>query len=772
MGMGATSGVESKHNLTSEKANSNGLPLPLFFLAAIIIIWLGFGIRLHNLGGDSLWLDEQLTLNTARLGFPEVLTGARDHPPLTYVLISIAIKQFGENEFAARLVSLLAATLSIPLIILFGKVMRRPSAGLWAALFLAFSPFHLKYAQESRHYALLMLVSLGTYILLYLALDRPKIRYWLGFGIITAVNLYTHYGAFMVLGSQVVLIAGWMSWQLYKRNYRHVWYPILAALITILLFLPWMPYFLDGLGFNVGDSTVSDTGSLAPINEWIHEAFYLFGMYFDYLAYGIFILACFGLLVLLVQRDILTTGLLLSGIVLPFILIQVGSVARGSYARYIIYVLPLYLFAAAITPATILAFINLKCGRKLALPVTIAGVLFFVFLARRPVQHELTHIQDDWRSIVQYLDQNANEDDLLVGLSMNFANGFNTISSSLPYYLDRQAAHSYSMLGGNRLDHNSMDSLKNLSGHVWVVLYDYQIDQPLLEELGFTPLRFQTHLYVMPGLINQGTAFEQVIAVYEKLVPVADQPSPSCLLEKDLSLLYAQSGDFITAERRLAHALDVCPDLLTGDFIRYSQEEDILKVVFQGALSEYLRHGNREDAKRVANKMLQIDPHNQMALETVTVFNLLDLFENDEAVVDDEGSLEPVTRMQFLMPQTGDAGEVILTHPPSSVSFNITLPNEPAIFVSRVAMDPQSWHWGGDGSTFVVTVTTDDGDIHELTNLHVGNQKVDRQWHDIEASLAPFAGHDIVLTLSTDPGPAGDFSGDWAGWESPRIMQD
>jgi hypothetical protein len=36
--------------------------------------------------------------------------------------------------------------------------------------------------------------------------------------------------------------------------------------------------------------------------------------------------------------------------------------------------------------------------------------------------------------------------------------------------------------------------------------------------------------------------------------------------------------------------------------------------------------------------------------------------------------------------------------------------------------------------------------------------------------MEQYAGQTITLTLVTDPGPAGDTTGDWAGWDSPRIV--
>ena len=39
-----------------------------------------------------------------------------------------------------------------------------------------------------------------------------------------------------------------------------------------------------------------------------------------------------------------------------------------------------------------------------------------------------------------------------------------------------------------------------------------------------------------------------------------------------------------------------------------------------------------------------------------------------------------------------------------------------------------------------------------------------------EVSLAAYAGQRVRLTLRTESGPAGDVTGDWAGWERPRLI--
>jgi hypothetical protein len=37
-------------------------------------------------------------------------------------------------------------------------------------------------------------------------------------------------------------------------------------------------------------------------------------------------------------------------------------------------------------------------------------------------------------------------------------------------------------------------------------------------------------------------------------------------------------------------------------------------------------------------------------------------------------------------------------------------------------------------------------------------------------SLADYAGQAVNLTLTTEVGPAGNGTGDWAGWGNPRLI--
>ncbi|MCD6291746.1 MAG: hypothetical protein J7M34_14720, partial [Anaerolineae bacterium] len=107
--------------------------------------------------------------------------------------------------------------------------------------------------------------------------------------------------------------------------------------------------------------------------------------------------------------------------------------------------------------------------------------------------------------------------------------------------------------------------------------------------------------------------------------------------------------------------------------------------------------------------------------------------------------------------------------PPARAAYQITLPDEPTFLWLSLAMDPMTWGWGGDGATFVLTIS--DGDnASELLRQHVGNSPEDQWWHDVTVDLTPWRGKRVTLTFGAEPGPANDYTGDRAGWGIMKIM--
>jgi mannosyltransferase len=115
-------------------------------------------LRVFQLGGKGMWLDETFSVWLANQGAGDMLqwiTKIDQHPPLYYLLLHYWVALYGDAPYAVRLLSVLFGTATIPIVYLIGKRLSGPVMGLVAAVLLAFSVFNIFYAQEARMYTLL-----------------------------------------------------------------------------------------------------------------------------------------------------------------------------------------------------------------------------------------------------------------------------------------------------------------------------------------------------------------------------------------------------------------------------------------------------------------------------------------------------------------------------------------------------------------------------------------------------------------------------------------
>ena len=130
--------------------------------ALLAVTLLGAALRFAALGTKTLWLDEAFSLWMARHGPLDLfawLVRIDHHPPLYYLLLHWWSEWWGDTPTALRSLSALTSTLAIPFFALAAAKLVGPRAALVAALLLAISPFHLRYAQEARMYGALTLAA-------------------------------------------------------------------------------------------------------------------------------------------------------------------------------------------------------------------------------------------------------------------------------------------------------------------------------------------------------------------------------------------------------------------------------------------------------------------------------------------------------------------------------------------------------------------------------------------------------------------------------------
>jgi hypothetical protein len=334
----------------------------------------------------------------------------------------------------------------------------------------------------------------------------------------------------------------------------------------------------------------------------------------------------------------------------------------------------------------------------------------------------------------------------------------------LPYYLDRLGAPQ-ARLASHSITQEDAQSLAGRQAGVWAALKNRSMAVQFAEHDMQVVGQYAGALSLAHRSTQAPDALRQLIAVYEQVLPVTVAPAPRCLLRQELAMLRLTAGDAEGAERDILAAIDECPagapDGSDRAGLLYRIESARLA---DGAFDDPA--GRRAAARRV----LSLNARDAAALAELTIVDLTALFRDGRAAVDDSLAPGPVEVRRFTMPQDGDWGDALFAHPPASISCRVALPTEPAELRFRFALAPESWDWGGDGATFVVTASAGEEPPRELFRQHVGNAAEDRRWHSATVSLAPYAGQTITVTLETRTGPAGDAAGDWAGWDDPRVL--
>ena len=113
-------------------------------------------LRFHALGQKSVWIDEGVSIEMARLDWYNFLRILWRHEA-NMVLYTILLRgwlHFGQSEAFIRALSVVFSFATVPAIYVLARRMFSQRVGLIAALLLAINTYHIRYAQEARSYAL------------------------------------------------------------------------------------------------------------------------------------------------------------------------------------------------------------------------------------------------------------------------------------------------------------------------------------------------------------------------------------------------------------------------------------------------------------------------------------------------------------------------------------------------------------------------------------------------------------------------------------------
>ncbi|GIK40947.1 MAG: hypothetical protein BroJett011_47800 [Chloroflexota bacterium] len=405
---------------------------------ALLITAVGFALRLYALGRESLWFDELLQLDIAQGPLSAILPQLPRHTavPLDYLISHFWIV-LGRQEAWVRLPAVFLGTLTLPLAYQWGRALFGRGEGLLLLALLAASPFHVRYSQETRPYALLVLgVILAGYAWWqFRATGRRRYLLLLQVGVL--VFALAHLFA-------VVLFVPFLLWAaadfIFGAERRRAARSFVAlagtgfVAVVMLLALGYgsaIYYSTREFGkavaepekFTVQAEQKPNQGAgpqvdglfvqrelLTPLGAGAYEpALWLFNG-----------LAGLGLLFLFTQKRYSLSLLLVLWLIIPPVVIVSFLVYRGTFfsPRYIISILPAYL---ALLTAGLFALPRwLKCAEpgwisKGALMV-LGGLVLLVSVT------ELSGLyaeqkNENWRLVSQFLAQNAQANDAIMAVN-------------------------------------------------------------------------------------------------------------------------------------------------------------------------------------------------------------------------------------------------------------------------------------------------------------------------------------------------------------------
>jgi uncharacterized membrane protein len=243
-------------------------PQALTWIAASAAV--GLLLRLHDIGRESLWLDEAGRVAIALLPIDHIAAGVAAlelSPPLYHYLLAVWIRLFGSGDVAVRALS---AMLVVPTVALAWSLGRAVGSWRLAAGFTALvsvSPFAVHYGQEAAMYALLLPLSLGTIraAVGVLAGKRSARARWLAaYGVFGALALATHYYALFLLAT-IALVAVIQSARVRAWHGVAAWVAVHIAIGLTLA--PWTPTAIRQVQLATGvDWAIIEPG--AAVNLW------------------------------------------------------------------------------------------------------------------------------------------------------------------------------------------------------------------------------------------------------------------------------------------------------------------------------------------------------------------------------------------------------------------------------------------------------------------------------------------------------------------------
>ena len=320
----------------------------LYLFTLFVLVLVGGFLRFYNLGNIILYWDEPLhCIRIASQPLPFVL--AYNNASAFFALLVHFLLPLGKIELMARLPSALLGTLSIVAIFFLGKLLFSKREGLAAAAFIAFSPFLIRYSQYSRAYSTFAFFILVSFYFFIRALRENKTKFWISFLIITALGIYTHLFALLLLPAYgIFTVAYWLKEKKKVKIKKFILWTLALLILVSVLYIPDVNirnFLYDSLSRTKAQPADS-SASISLISEITWRQLELKNIFF----YWLFLLSAFIGFASGLKKHFWNLLFILTCILIPFIIfiaIKPREVNIASADRYFIFFLPLIFLLTA-----------------------------------------------------------------------------------------------------------------------------------------------------------------------------------------------------------------------------------------------------------------------------------------------------------------------------------------------------------------------------------------------------------------------------------------
>jgi len=321
-------------------------------LALMALVFLALVVRFHGITVPAIWYDEAFSVLLAKYDLGQICSiTARDlHPPFYYVVLHYWMIFFGDSALAVRSLSVMADVGAVLLGIKLMSLVATRRATWMAALLLALLPISVRYSQEARMYTLLGFWLMGATVALVCWVKQPeKKRFPIIYVLLMSAAFYTHYFA------ALCMLTHWFYWWWGRPGKYQTVLPvrpwILANGAIMMLFVPWLPHFIDHLSEGpVWTPPVTAQGAVSLVwlfvvmNAWGAQSLLLRAIPL------MLVVACAVVLIRKDNRPYRFNGLLIGYFFVPAVVLASAALIVPAFApRYLIFAaagLPLIVAAA------------------------------------------------------------------------------------------------------------------------------------------------------------------------------------------------------------------------------------------------------------------------------------------------------------------------------------------------------------------------------------------------------------------------------------------